>query len=330
MKNVSIENTIKFQDIEEFYLPENCLICGDETENRIEKSEYGSYTSTKDYKKNYKFKLPICDECNSNINLKAGKSGIILWLSVILGISLGIMVYYLTYSLILSVAVFTVLFIFPFLKYRAKIRPRIKLSDFLHMKVIPNEELVQFTFINKDYAKFVNKINSERIKAKKIEAERIEAERIEAERIEAERIETERIETERIEAERIETERIETERIEAERIETERIEAERIEAERFEAERIKEKEKSETVEKTPTLATGKLNEPIQAKNPIVDGAIVMNSVIPPTKDISKIKELIEIPAIKEIHSIKKKCPKCGFDLNPEWKFCASCSEKIDE
>ena len=270
MKNVSNENTVEFQDIEEFYFPKNCMICGDETENRIEKSEYGSYTSTKDYKKDYKFKLPICDECNSKINLKAGKSGIIFLLSILLGISLGIMVYYITYSIILSVAVFTILFVFPYLNYRAKIRPRIKLSDFLHMKVIPNEELVQFTFINKEYARYVNKINSEKIKAKEIKVEKIKAEE------------------------------------------------------------IKEKEKSETVEKTPTLATGKLNEPIQAKNPIVDGAIVMNSVIPPTKDISKIKELIEIPAIKEIHSIKKKCPKCGFDLNPEWKFCASCSEKIDE
>ena len=255
MKNISNENTVEFQDIEEFYFPKNCMICGDETENRIEKSEYGSYTSTKDYKKDYKFKLPICDECNSKINLKAGKRGIILLLSILLGISLGIMVYYLTYTIILSVAVFTILFIFPYLSYRAKIRPRIKLSDFLQMKVIPNEELVQFTFINKEYARYVNKINSEK---------------------------------------------------------------------------IKEKEKSETVEKTPPLATGKKDEPIPAKESIVDGNIATNSVKPPTKDISKIKEETEVPIIKEIHPVTKKCPKCGSDLKPSWKFCVFCSEVIND
>ena len=87
MKNVSFDNIVKFQDIEEFYLPKNCVICGDETENRIEKSEYGSYTTSKDYKKIYKFELPICEECNSKVNLKAGKSGVIIVLSVILGIT---------------------------------------------------------------------------------------------------------------------------------------------------------------------------------------------------------------------------------------------------
>ena len=293
MKSISIENTVRFRDIEEFYLPKNCLICGDETENRIEKSEYGSYTSTKDYKNNYKFKLPICDECNSNINLKAGKSGIILWLSVIFGIILGIMVYYLTYSIILSVAVFIVLFIFPYLNYRAKIRPRIKLSDFLHMKVIPNENLVQFTFFNNEYARYVNKINSEKIEAERIEAERIEAERIEAERIKAER-----------------------------------IKAEIIEVKKLEEEKIKEIKKSETVEKIPTLVNGKSYGPIQAKNFIVDGNIAANSVIPPTKDISKSLELTDIPAIKEIPPVTKKCPKCGSELKPSWKFCVFCSEII--
>jgi len=320
MKNVSIENTVKFQGINEFYFPKNCIICSEETENRIEKSEYGSYTSTKDYKKDYKFKLPICDVCNSNINLKAGKSGIILLLSVILGISLGIIVYYLTYSIILSVAVFIVLFIFPFVNYRAKIRPRIKLSDFLLVKVIPNEELVQFTFFNKDYARYVNKINSE-----KIEAERIKAEKIKAEKIEAERIEAERIEAERIKAERIKAEKIKAEKIEAERIEVAKIKAEKIEAEI-----IKEKEKPETVEKTPTIAIGKSDELIQAKNFIVDGNIATNSVIPLTKDISKIMELTEIPAIKEIHLVTKKCPKCGSELKPNWKYCVFCSEVIKD
>ncbi|MHA1987613.1 MAG: hypothetical protein ACW98D_13320 [Promethearchaeota archaeon] len=289
MKNISIENTVKFQDLEELYFPKNCVVCNDETENRIAKSEYGSFTSIKDYKTNYKFELPLCEMCNSNINLKAGLTGIILFLSVILGIGLGIMVYYFTYSIILSVAIFIVLFVFPYIKYRAKIKPRIKLSDYLQMKVIPNEELIQFKFFNKNYADYVNKINSEKIEAKRIETEKIKAEKLEAERIR----------TEKLEAERIEAEKIKAEKLEAERIRTEKLEAERIEAEK-----IKEKEKSET------------------------DNITTHPAIPLTKETSKITELTKIPAIKEDHTEAKKCPKCGSTLKPNWKFCVFCSEVI--
>lgn len=295
IKNVSIENTVEFQDIDEFYLPKNCMICGTETENRIEKSEYGSYTSNKDYKKNYKLKLPVCEDCNSKINLKAGKSGIILFLGVLLGIILGIIVYYLSYSIILSIAIFTVLFIFPYLKYKAKVRPRIKLSDFLSMKVIPNEEIVQFTFLNKEYAKYVNKINSEKIKAEKIKAEKIKAEKIKVEKIEAEKIK--------------EKEKSET----VEKTPT-----------------IATGKSDETTQVRKSIVDGSI-----AMNSVILPTKEIKKIeelteIPPIKERSKFKELIEIPPIKEIQPVTKKCPKCGSDLKPSWKFCVFCSEVIND
>lgn len=131
MKNIVNENIVEFQNIEEFYFPKNCIVCGVETENRIERTQLGSFTNIKEYKKDYRFKLPVCKDCNANINLKAGKSVIIILLGVLLGICLGILLYYLTYTILLSIAVFIVLVIFPYLSYRAKIRPRIKLSEFM-------------------------------------------------------------------------------------------------------------------------------------------------------------------------------------------------------
>ena len=166
VKDFSNEKKLKFKGIDEVYFPKNCMICGEETENRIENTNLGSFTSTKEYKKDYKIKLPVCNRCDENINLKAGKNGVILFMGFILGISLGILIFYLTYTILLSIAVFIVLVTFPYLSYRTKIKPRIKLSDFMQMKVIPNEELVLFSFKDKQYANYVYTINQDHLKEK--------------------------------------------------------------------------------------------------------------------------------------------------------------------
>lgn len=169
MKIYANEKTIKLQGVDEVFFPKNCIVCGKETENRIIKTHSGSFTRIKEYKKDYTFKLPVCKECNANFNLKAGKSGVILFMGIISGISLAFLIYYLTYTLLLSIAVFTVLVIFPFLSYRAKIKPRVKLSDYMQMKVIPNEELVQFSFKDRQYTNYVYKVNQESLKEKESE-----------------------------------------------------------------------------------------------------------------------------------------------------------------
>ncbi|MFX1281978.1 MAG: hypothetical protein ACFFA3_21695, partial [Promethearchaeota archaeon] len=53
-----------------------------------------------------------------------------------------------------------------------KIRPRVKLSDYMQMKVIPNEELVQFTFKDRQYTNYVYKVNQDRLKEKEKEDSR--------------------------------------------------------------------------------------------------------------------------------------------------------------
>ncbi|NHK33059.1 MAG: hypothetical protein FK730_17050 [Asgard group archaeon] len=251
MKNALNDNIVKFHNIEEFYFPRNCMICGDKTENYIEKTEYGSFTGTRDYKKDYKFKLPVCSSCNANINLKAGKSRILLLMGFLFGISFGILLYYLTYTILLSITVFIILVIFPYLSYRAKIRPRIKLNDFMQMKVIPNEDLVQFNFKNKHYANYVNKINQENIKEK-------------------------------------------------------------------------EKEKSERIEKEILNPPERKEELTSTTEPNLDGESFPNSTIFPNK------EVIEPKSVDNINPVAKKCPKCGNNIEPGWKFCVSCSEVIKD
>ncbi|MFX1425879.1 MAG: hypothetical protein ACFFBE_05460 [Promethearchaeota archaeon] len=167
MNKLSNEHVVEFQNIEEFYFPKKCIVCGEETDSYIEKSEYSSYTYTKDYKKDYKFKLPLCDECNSKMNVKTGKSIMMVLLCGLIGIILGISIYYLTYTFLLSLAVFTILITFPFLKYRAISKSKIRLSKFMQMKVIPNQEFIRFTFTNREYAQYVNKINSKKIRETK-------------------------------------------------------------------------------------------------------------------------------------------------------------------
>lgn len=169
MKKSFSSNPLNFQNIEEIYFPSNCLICGDETEKRFERTAYGSFIGTKDFKKDYYFKLPVCEKCTIKINLKTGlssKAGIILFLSSLCGISLSILFYFITYSILLSIAIFTVLIVFPYIHYKAYIKPKIKLSDFFQLKINSNGEIIQFNIKNSQFANFVNKINSDRQKEK--------------------------------------------------------------------------------------------------------------------------------------------------------------------
>ncbi|MFW9822590.1 MAG: hypothetical protein ACFFE4_06630 [Candidatus Thorarchaeota archaeon] len=340
MKNVSNENRVQFRNFDEIYFPKNCVICANETESHIEKSEYGSYISTKDYKKDYKFKLPVCNQCKSNINLKAGSSGALLLLGVLLGIILGFVSYFLTYSIILSIAILAVLFIFPFLKYRAKIRPRIKLNDYFLMNVNPNQETVQFTFHNKEYAQFVNKINLEKMKEKE-EKEKERLEKLAQEKKERERLEKlAQEEQERKRLEKLAQEEQERKRLEKlaqeeqERKRLEKLAQEEQERERLEKLALKEEKNGDTLiieDPTPNIPDQKEKIVLSPKSehmeekPLELTEIPLMNIIDDKKEDIKILEKIPISP-----PVIKKCPKCGSNVKPEWKFCVFCSEILKD
>ncbi|MFX1488233.1 MAG: hypothetical protein ACFFBI_03735 [Promethearchaeota archaeon] len=249
---------VVFQNTKEIYLPNLCLICGKETENRIEKTKIGTYTYGKDYKKDYHFKLPICDDCNFNIKLKSGissKRGIFLILGPIIGVSLAILLYFLTYAIILSIAVVVISILLPLVMYRAYIKPKIKLPKFFQIDINSKEDLVQFQFLNENYADFVKKINFEK---------------------------------------------------------------------------NREKEETETMEKTPPLDTDETDVERTLKGDFNNEPSPKDSIKSPININGEIMDGYLEKIMQESPTITKKCPKCGSAIKPEWKFCIFCSEMIKE
>ncbi len=90
-------NLVKFKGIEELYFPSVCVVCGKDTENRVKKNHYGSYYGIKDTRKDYFFNIPVCEDCEANVNLKTGlesKSGKILLFGLVMGLILSIVFYF--------------------------------------------------------------------------------------------------------------------------------------------------------------------------------------------------------------------------------------------
>jgi len=156
------ENRIEFQNVEEIKFPKICTVCGANTEKTYKKTIYGSFVSNKDYKNDYYFDIPVCEECTKDISMKTGissKYGIIVLLSSLLGIILAMTLYFLYYSILISISVFVVPLIVSCLYYRSRTRNKIQLDEFLEIKISLDKSSLIFEFYNQNYAKFVNEIN---------------------------------------------------------------------------------------------------------------------------------------------------------------------------
>ncbi len=189
MKNSKILNNyfVEFKSNEEIYFPSVCVICGAETENRFKKNEYGSYIGGRDIKKDYSFNIPVCEDCNSKVNLKTGianKSGKLLLFSCFLGVTLSILFYILIYSVIFSICILSILILFAYLNYQKKIKDKISLNNYFQVNLKNYTDTVELTFANKKYGEFVEKINLEKNKSKEqqIEEEKQKKEEISKEK----------------------------------------------------------------------------------------------------------------------------------------------------
>ena len=172
MKNSKIlnANIVEFKNTEKIYFPSVCVVCGAETENRVKKNEYGTYIGGRDIKKDYSFNIPVCEDCNSKVNLKTGianKSGKLLLFSSFLGITLSILFYFLFYSVVFSVSILGILILFAYLNYQKKTETKINLNNYFQVNLKNYSDEVELTFANKSYAEFVDKINLEKTKEKK-------------------------------------------------------------------------------------------------------------------------------------------------------------------
>lgn len=162
------ENRIKFKNFEAIYFPNNCIVCGNTAQNRIEKNLYGIFTSKYDYKKNYYFSIPVCKQCKTNLEMKTGlksKSGKTIVISTILGVFLSIIAYFFTFSIFLSIGIVVISFVIPFINYKQKTKLKINFDDFL--KIERNKydiESVELKFKYEDYAKNLREINFAKLK----------------------------------------------------------------------------------------------------------------------------------------------------------------------
>ncbi len=178
-KDQRLENNIvKFQNIDKIYFPKICIICGTDTESEYKKIIFDSFESSKDYKEDYYFNLPICNECQKAI-LKgrdiSSKIVKILLISSIIGLILALSIYFLTYSIFFSISLFVIAIIIPYLKYKSKIKHKIRLDKFLKIKLGTDKKRLIFEFFNQNYAKYIKEINLKNESSEKIQKETTEA-----------------------------------------------------------------------------------------------------------------------------------------------------------
>ncbi len=167
----SDNNKLEFQNFTEIYFPNICIICRNHADKHIAKNLYGSYTSNKDYKKNYTFSLPVCDSCRNNIEMKTGlscKSGRLLMLSIILGLIIAILLFLALNSILLSIGIFAIFIIFPARNYKIETKSKIKYDNHLKIKINPqNPDIVELEISDKEYAKALEEINLSQLKLRK-------------------------------------------------------------------------------------------------------------------------------------------------------------------
>jgi len=167
------ENRIKFNNFKAIYFPYNCIVCGNTAQKQILKKFYGIYTSKYDYKKDYSFSIPVCEQCKTNIEMKSGlksKSGKLLLISILLGVILSFIAYSFTFSIFLSIGIVVISFVIPFINYKQKTKSKINFDDFLKIKTSKDDvESVELKFKNEDYVKNLREINFAKLKKEVVE-----------------------------------------------------------------------------------------------------------------------------------------------------------------
>jgi len=157
------DKIVNFQNPEEIIFPKICVVCGATSEHHYEKTIVSRFNTYRDYKEDYSFNIPVCLDCSTNLKIKTGmssKSGKLLLISSLLGIVLAISLYFVFYSIWLSVSLVALTIVLPYLNYKAKMKKRIRLGDYLKINLNENNQSLTFNFFNLNYARYIREINS--------------------------------------------------------------------------------------------------------------------------------------------------------------------------
>ena len=83
-------DTLEFQNIDALYFPKICIICGNSTNNKIEKDVIGKYSFHKAKGIDYNVKIPVCKTCTDNINVNKINESVKIVIPSIIGLIIGI------------------------------------------------------------------------------------------------------------------------------------------------------------------------------------------------------------------------------------------------
>lgn len=159
------DKVVRFHNPKEILFPKVCVICGETAENQIQKTIFGIFEYSKDYKENYTLSIPICSDCSTNVAMKTGysiKSGKILLFSSLIGLILSLSLYFVFYSWLLSISLIAITIVLPYLNYKAKTKNKLKLEDYLRIRLGGDRASLTFIFSNVNYANYIYKLNLKR------------------------------------------------------------------------------------------------------------------------------------------------------------------------
>ena len=158
-------NIVEFQVDKEINFPKICIVCGANSEDKYNKTIYGAYRANRDYKEDYNLNLPVCNRCKNNVYMKTGFSSLsfklILIISLI-GIIYAVILYFLTFSIFLSIGIVALSILIPYINYKAKTKNKVKMYNYIKVRLGDDKETLIFTFLNEDYSRYIDEINSKK------------------------------------------------------------------------------------------------------------------------------------------------------------------------
>ena len=163
---ISNKNSIQFYDIDKLYFPKICIVCGNKTDNTIQKLIAGKFTYVKNNKKDYQLNIPVCKDCYDKSRIQKSKESIKVIIPSIIGLITSLILYFFTLSIFISVAIITFLTIIPLLIYRSKVSKKIDLDKYIRLnsksldKNAP-EDILELEFLSESYAEYLSKLNLE-------------------------------------------------------------------------------------------------------------------------------------------------------------------------
>lgn len=167
---VSKAGTLQFYGVNEIYLPKACVACGKETEDSIRKSIFGRLSFSKKERRDYHVDLPVCERCVKNSKIDKSIEIVKILIPTIISLILLVVIALFTYSILMGLGLVGISFMITFLHYKTRMAKRVNLNKFVQLRSMPLEEngpedVLEFKFLNKEYAEKTCDINLDRNKS---------------------------------------------------------------------------------------------------------------------------------------------------------------------